>query len=227
MRAEPISPERLAERVAELVVAAGASAAEANGAADINAEANAGADSWTRVAIDGAPGSGTAELAAAVEALLAAAGRPVLRISAGDFLRPRSLRLEYGREDPDVFYAEWLDVKGLMREVFDPLAAGGSGRVLPTLWDAERDRASRAQYVELPPGGVLVMEGPLLFGVGFPFDVSVHLSLSRGALARRTPEAMAWTLPAYARYDAEVDPSRAASLTARMDDPRHPALLFF
>ena len=216
MRAEPISPEWLAERVAELV-------------AELVTEpaTEPGAEPWTRVAIDGAPGSGTAELAAAVETLLAGQGRPVLRISAGDFLRPRSLRLEHGREDPDVFYAEWLDVKGLMREAFDPLEPGGSGRVLPSLWNAERDRASRAQYVELPPGGVLILEGPLLFGVGLPFDASVHLWLSKRALARRTSEAMAWTLPAYARYDAEVDPSHTASLTVRMDDPRHPALLYF
>lgn len=208
MRAEPISPERLAERIAGLV-----SAHEPN--------------PWTRLAIDGAPGAGTSEVAAAVEAVLADAGRPTLRISAGDFLRPRSLRLEHGREDPDVFYAEWLDLKGLRREVFDPLGPGGSGRVLPTLWDAARDRASRAAYVELPPGGVLIVEGTFLMGIGLPFDVEVHLWLSAGALKRRTPEEMAWTLPAYARYDAEADPSRAASLTARMDDPRHPALLFF
>ena len=60
MRAEPISPERLAERVAELV-------------AELVTEpaTEPGAEPWTRVAIDGAPGSGTAELAAAVEALLA------------------------------------------------------------------------------------------------------------------------------------------------------------
>src|SRR4051794_40657362 len=112
MRAEPISPERLTDRAAGLVLAGAA-------------------EPWTRVAIDGAPGSGTAELAASVETALAAVGRPVLRISASDFLRPRSLRLEHGREDPDVFYTEWLDVKGLMREVFDPLGATGSGRVLP------------------------------------------------------------------------------------------------
>ena len=208
MRAEPISPERLAERIADLVLAHEP-------------------DPWTRLAIDGAPGSGTSETAADVERVLVDAGRPVLRISAGDFLRPRSLRLEHGREDPDVFYAEWLDLKGLRREVFDPLGPGGSGRVLPSLWNAERDRASRADYVEVPPGGVVIVEGTFLLGIGLPFDVEVHLWLSRGALKRRTPEDLAWTLPAYARYDAEADPSRAASLTARMDDPRHPALLFY
>jgi len=208
MRAEPISPERLAERIADLVAAHEA-------------------DPWTRLAIDGAPGSGTAEVAASVERVLADAGRPTLRISAGDYLRPRSLRLEHGREDPDVFYAEWLDVKGLRREVFDPLGPGGSGRVLPTLWNAERDRASRAAYVEVPEGGVVIVEGTFLMGIGLPFDVEVHLWLSAGALRRRTSEDMAWTLPAYKRYEAEAEPSRAASLTARMDDPRHPALLFF
>ncbi|MEY9858460.1 hypothetical protein ABH935_004075 [Catenulispora sp. GAS73] len=208
MRAEPISPERLAERIADLV---GARAP----------------DPWVRLAVDGAPGAGTADVAVAVGEVLAGAGRPVLRVSAGDFLRPRSLRLEHGREDPDAFYAEWLDLRGLRREVFDPLGPGGSGRVLPTLWNAERDRASRAEYVELPAGGVLIVEGTFLMGIGLPFDVEVHLWLSAGALRRRTPEAMAWTLPAYKRYEAEADPSRAASLTARMDDPRHPALLYF
>ena len=208
MRAEPVSPKRLAERIADLVI-------------------SHEPDPWTRLAIDGAPGSGTADIAAAVGEVLADAGRPVQRISANDFLRPRSLRLEHGREDPDVFYAEWLDLKGLRREVFDPLGPGGSGRVLPTLWDATRDRASRAEYVEVPQGGVVIVEGAFLMGIGLPFDVEVHLWLSSGALRRRTPEAMAWTLPAYARYDAEADPARAADLTARMDDPRHPALLFF
>ena len=213
MRAEPISPARLATRIANLVAAH-------------EPERRRLKDPWTRLAIDGAPGSGTAEVAAAVERVLVGDGRPTLRISAGDFLRPRSLRLEHGREDPDVFYAEWLDLNGLRREVFGPLEPGGSGRVLPTLWNAERDRASRAQYVEVPPDGVLIVEGTFLMGIGLPFDVEVHLWLSRGALERRTPEDLAWTLPAYARYDAEADPSRAASLTARMDDPRHPALLF-
>ena len=208
MRAEPVSPKRLAERIADLVI-------------------SHEPDPWTRLAIDGAPGSGTADIAAAVGEVLADAGRPVQRISANDFLRPRSLRLEHGREDPDVFYAEWLDLKGLRREVFDPLGPGGSGRVLPTLWDATRDRASRAEYVEVPQGGVVIVEGAFLMGIGLPFDVEVHLWLSSGALRRRTPEAMAWTLPAYARYDAEAGPARAADLTARMDDPRHPALLFF
>ncbi len=36
-------------------------------------------------------------------------GRPVLRASAEDFLRPASLRLERGRTAPDAFYLDRLD----------------------------------------------------------------------------------------------------------------------
>ena len=207
MRAEPISLSRLAERVVGLVD-------------------DHPSDGWVRVAVDGAPGAAGPALASEIAALLPSRGRAVLVISAADFLRPASLRLEFGREDPDVFYAEWLDVKALHREVFDPLEPGGSGLVLPKLWDAVTDRSARADYVPLPPGGVLIVEGSLLLGLGLPFDAAVHLWLSPAALARRVPAELAWTLPAYARYEDEVGPSLAANLTARMDDPRHPALLY-
>src|SRR5207249_3017547 len=111
-------------------------------------------------------------------------GRPALRVSAGAFLRPASLRLERGRADPDVFYEDWLDARGLTREVLDPLAAGGTGRVLPALWDPVADRATRSAYVEVPPGGVLLLDGALLLGIGLPLDVTVHLAMSAAALAR-------------------------------------------
>ncbi|MGW2547729.1 uridine kinase, partial [Kitasatospora sp. NPDC001574] len=45
------------------------------------------------------------------------------------------------------------------------------------------------------------------------------------ALARRTPPEERWTLPAFARYEAETVPAEAADLTVRVDDPRHPALV--
>src|SRR5207237_360026 len=137
-----------------------------------------GGGGWITVAIDGAPGSGGPELAAEVAAALPGHGRSVLSIASRDFLRPASLRFEYGREDPDVFYDEWLDIKALHREVFDPLAPGGSGLVLPRLWNPETDRSARADYVPLAPGGVLIVEGALLLGRWLPFDVSVHLWLS-------------------------------------------------
>jgi hypothetical protein len=182
-------------------------------------------DIWVRVAIDGAPAASPGHLAEDLIDPLRLRGRAALHVSAGDFLRPASLRLEFGRTDPDVYYDEWLDTKALFREVFGPLESGGDGNVLPALWDAERDRASRAEYTTLPPGGVLLLDGTLLLGRGLPFDLAVHLWLSPAALARRTAPDVAWTLPAYERYELEADPLRAADVVVRVDDPRHPALV--
>jgi hypothetical protein len=175
------------------------------------------------VAVDGAAGATeTTELADALVDPLRLRGRAALRISARDFLRPASLRFEHGRTDPDARYSDWLDLGALRREVLDPLGETGSGEVLPSLWDAERDRATRAERVPLPEGGVVLLDGELLLGAGLAFDLAVHLWLSPAALRRRVPDA--WAVPAYERYEAEVDPSSLADVVVRVDDPRHPAL---
>jgi hypothetical protein len=202
MRIRPIAPPLLVEEIADRIAAADPA-------------------SWPRVAVDGAPPARPGDLADALAGPLRLRGREVVRVSAGDFLRPASLRLEHGRTDPDVFYDEWLDSAGLVREVLGPLRPGGSGRVLPALWDSAADRAARTSYVTLPPGGVLLLDGTLLLGRGLPFDLSVHLWLSPSALARKTADEDRWTLPAYARYEDE----RVADLVVRVDHPDRPALV--
>jgi hypothetical protein len=202
----PVSPEALVEELAELIHAVHAGR-------------------WLRVAIDGAPPSRPHELADALVTPLRVRGRPVQRVRADDFLRPASLRFERGRTNPDAFYEDWLDVRGLTREVLGPLADTGTGRILPTLWDPATDRATRAPYVTVPDGGILLLSGALLLGTGLPLDLVVHLSMSPPALARRTADADRWTLPAYERYTDEVDPALLASVVVRVDDPRHPAIV--
>ncbi|MEW1589147.1 uridine kinase [Micromonospora vinacea] len=210
MRIRPISPDLL---VTELTGRLAAAATHAAGPARL------------RVAVDGAPAAGADELAAALVDPLRAQGRPVLHVRATDFLRPASLRFELGRTNPDSFYEAWVDEAGLRREVLDPAGPGGSGRVLPSLWDADADRASRARYVDLAPGGVVLVSGPLLLGGGLPFDVTVHLELSPAALRRRTEPDQQWALPAFDRYAEEVVPASFADVVVRADDPRRPALV--
>ncbi|GAA0278401.1 hypothetical protein GCM10010302_15090 [Streptomyces polychromogenes] len=178
---------------------------------------------WQRVGIDGAPAAGTGVLAGELAEALRQRGRSALVVAAGGFLRPASLRFEFGRQDVDAYLGGWYDTGALWREVFAPTDPDGSGRVLPDLWDPVTDRATRSPYVELPAGGVLIVHGPLLLGQWFPFDLSVHISLSEGALARRTPAEERWTLPAFARYARETDPGSVADALVRADDPRHPA----
>ncbi|MER5298344.1 uridine kinase [Streptomyces lasiicapitis] len=178
---------------------------------------------WPRVAFDGAPAARPGELARRVGEALRVRGRPSLVVGTEGFLRPASLRLEYGHEDVEAYYSGWFDTGALWREVFGPLEADGTGRVLPDLWDPRADRATRTPYVQLPPGALLLFHGPLLLGHWFPFDLTVHLHLSPGALRRRTPAEEQWTLPAFERYVTETDPTSAADVVIRTDDPRHPA----
>jgi len=179
---------------------------------------------WVRVGIDGADAARPGDLGDALVDPVRTRGRAVVRVRAEDFLRPASLRLERGRSDPDSYYDDWLDADGLRREVLDPLATGGPGKIRTARWDARADRASRAGFVEMLAGGVLLLSGPLLLGRRLPLDLTIHLDLSPGALARRTPPDLLWTLPAYARYAREVDPARAADIVVRMDDPARPAM---
>ena len=116
-------------------------------------------DRRLRVAIDGAPAAAPDKLADALVDPLRVRGRPAVRIATGDFLRPASLRLEYGRTNPDAFYSGWLDEAALRREVLDPAGPGGSGRIVTRLWDARADRATREPYTPLPPTAVVLVSG--------------------------------------------------------------------
>jgi hypothetical protein len=177
------------------------------------------------VAVDGPDAAAPDVLAAAVAARLPALGRPAAVVPAAGFYRPASLRLEHGRTDPDARYTDWLDAGALTREVLDPLGPGGSGEYLPVLWDLERDRAARATRRPMPPSGVLLVPGSLLQGLGLAFDVVLHLRMSPAARRRRTPDEFAWQLPAFDRYDAEVDPVALADAVVLADHPDRPALV--
>jgi hypothetical protein len=199
----PVTPELLAAEITELV---------------------AGRPGRVRLAVDGPPPAHPRKLADAVATQLRVRGRPVVVVDAADYLRPASLRLEFGHTDPDMFLDGWLDVGGLRREVLEPAGPGGSGRVLPRLWDAAADRAHRDRYVDLPADGVVVLAGALLLGHGLPLDLAVHLRMSEQALARRLPDDERWTLPAYARYAAENAPEKIADLLVLADHPDRPAV---
>ena len=203
----PVAPERLADILADLI-----------------ARAAGNASGTLRVILDGPPAAEPGRLADALVDPLRVRGHPALRVDSRWFSRPASLRLERGRTSPDAYAEDRLDLAALRRELLDPLGPGGSARYLPTLWDPDTDRATRAGYRTAPPRAVLLLDGDLLLGRGLPADLTVHLRLSSAALARRTPADRHWTLPAYGRYADEVDPDRTADVVIRLDDPKHPAM---
>ena len=109
--------------------------------------------------------------------------------------------------------------------MLNPLGRDGSGRYLPALWDLARDRAVRARSQAMPDGGELLGPGSLLQAVGLAFDVVVHLRVAPAARRRLTPPEQAWELPAFDRYDDEVDPAALADAVILADHPDRPALV--
>jgi hypothetical protein len=207
VRFRPISPDALAEELADLLVSR---LDEPTG--------------YLRVGIDGPPPARPDRLAASLVDPLRVRGHPALAVATAGFLRPASVRLELGRTNPDSFYESWFDLSALSREVLSPLDKGGTGLVLPDRWDPRTDRATRSRPVALGPGGVLLLHGPLLLGAGLALDVAVHLLMTPAALRRRLDPDHRWTLPAYDRYAAEVAPETFADVVVRADDPEHPAV---
>jgi hypothetical protein len=178
-----------------------------------------------RVAVDAAEALEPGALGARLAEVLRGHGRFALHIRTDDFLLPASQRYEFGRTSPESFYLGWRDERGIQREVLDPAAPEGSGRVLPALWRAEVDRSARAEYVTVPHDAIVIVSGQFLLGGGLGFELAVHLECSPAALARRTSSDRAWTLPAYAQYAAEVAPATFADVVVRLEDPRHPAIV--
>jgi hypothetical protein len=206
----PVSPERLVELLADLI---------------------AGRDPGhpLRVGVDGPDAAHPGRLADTLIDPIRARGRTALRVSTRWFWRPASVRLEYGHEDAESYYSGWLDTAALTREVLDRLGpagppAGDGYSYLPTLWDPDTDRATRAAYRPAPANAVLLLDGPLLLGQGLPLDLTVHMRLSTAALRRRTETGRQWTLPALERYEREVDPGALADVVIRADDANHPAV---
>lgn len=204
-RFTPISPRLLAERLAAELLA------RQDGSHPL------------RVALDAPACADLGPLSDALSNELRAAGRPVAVLDSRGFYRDASLRFEYGKTDVESFYAGWLDTAALQREVLAPL--GAQGGYLPALRDPVTNRSSRAEIVRLATEAVLLVTGELLLGTGLDFDVTVHFAVSRQARRRQTSEELRWRLPAFDRYDLEVDPSGLADAVIRYDDPAHPALL--
>jgi hypothetical protein len=176
------------------------------------------------VALDGAVGTDTAGLGAAVVDVLRTRSRPAVHVRAATFWRDASLRLEYGRTDEYSLRHDWLDIAALRRELLDPLGPGGSGDYLSSLRDPVTNRSTREPARTAQPDLVLVVSGQFLLGHELPFDRVIHLSASPGALGRTTPPEQAWTLPVVAAYEAELGPADLADIDIRISDPRHPAL---
>lgn len=180
-----------------------------------------------RVGIDAPIEEDGGELAAGVVRHLEQEAIPVSRLHASDFLRPRSLRLEFGRDDVAGFKG-WYDVAALRREALDHLGPGGDGSWLPRLRDPQTDRSIREHRQQAPPGSIVVLDGRFLLRPGLrgALDLVIHLDVSLAARTRRTTQDDApLALGAWDHYLAQCHPDELADLVVRFDHPDRPAVM--
>lgn len=167
-----------------------------------------GAGSVTRVAVDGVDGAGKTTFADELANELTPSGREVIRVSADDFLNPRSVRHARGRTSPEGFFLDSYDYGALHRCVLDPLAPGGSRRVRRRAFDLHADKAIDAAEEEVAGDAILVLDGLFLHrdelcGV---WDYSVFLEVAFAvSVARCAARGTSWAstdvdAPANRRY---------------------------
>ncbi|WP_378731850.1 hypothetical protein [Nocardia brasiliensis] len=193
----PISQDALVERVVERVLAL---------------------PGYRVVGVDGADAARPIDLARRVATALRGTGRPAEVVSLHDYVRPASLRVEFGRDEIS-YRTAWFDYDALRREVIDALH--DEGRWLPALWDEATDRSARAAIRTAAADTVLLVAGPMLLDRALRFDLTVRLDLSEPALRRTTPPEAHWTIPALLRHH---ETATTPTFFARWDHPERPAL---
>lgn len=204
MRFSPLTPARLAAELAQWI-------------GDLDAE-------HPLIGFDGAAEIGAVGLADLVATQLAGLGRPVIRVSTSWWWRPASLRLELGRTDVDMLLGGWVDSAALRRELFDPLAAGGSGCYLQRLRDPETDRSVRDPRVAVSPRAAVLLDGPFLTAAGLPLGATVYLQVSPATFARSLAPDRRWWIEAFERYLAQDRPAESADVVIAYDHAAAPAI---
>ncbi|NDK92029.1 hypothetical protein GYA93_21005 [Gordonia desulfuricans] len=171
------------------------------------------------VIVDGPSPTRPGEFADAIARRLRAEGRAAGVVHADDYLRPASLRFEYGRTDPLTFRDGFVDHAGIDREVID--APRRHGRWLPRLWDAQRDRSFRDSPQTATADQIVLVGGPMLLGRGHDAEVTIALRMSAAALRRRLPDDEHWTIDPLLDHAAAAGP---ADIEVRYDHPARPAI---
>jgi hypothetical protein len=204
MQYHPLTPDRLAQELAVAI--------------DRRPEPH------PRIGIDGAAEIGAAALADRVAERLQAGGRPVIRASTAWWWRSASLRLELGRTDVDMLLYGWVDHGALRRELLDPVAVGAPARYLTRLRDPDTDRAVRQSRRPVPPGSILLLDGPFLLADPAGLDAVLHLQVSGAALRRALPPERLWWVEAFERYRADHTPAGRSAAVIAYDHPAAPAI---
>ncbi len=113
------------------------------------------------VAIDGPDGSGASALADRVAQVCRSRGRPVVRITGEDFLRPRHIRYRRGTDSPVGFLEDTFDDDAFRQLVLEPLN-GGDGRIVQKIRDPRTDTPVDSPAVSVDRDALVLVDGTFL-----------------------------------------------------------------
>lgn len=190
------------------------------------------------VALDGVDGVGKTSLSRELIAAAELAGvRPLAGISIDGFHRPKRDRISAG-SGPEGFYRGSYRYREFLDCVVGPLRAGRP--LTPAVWDVARDTPVDRAVLEIPPQGVLLVDGiflqrPELDGiwdatvwVDAPFAVTVPRANARFP-GRHESDPEAHSNRRYVGgqrlYLEEVDPRSRATWIVDNTHLEHPVLL--
>lgn len=166
------------------------------------------------VAVDGVDGAGKTTFADALAGLV---DRPAVRASADDFLNPSAVRYRRGRESPEGFFLDSVDLRTLCELLLDPFRAGRPFR--RRAFDVVDDEPVEAPPEVAPRDAALLLDGLFLHRQELlgRWDASILLDVPPAVSAQRLLEREgAPTRQRYVRgqelYFAAADPAAHASL---------------
>ncbi|CAN5904316.1 uridine kinase [soil metagenome] len=195
-----------------------------------------------RVAVDGPTAASKTTFPHEIAQRVADAGRLVLRASLDDFKRPWAESHRYDRFSGEGYYRNAFDSEAARRLLLEPAAPGGSGLVALCGIDPLTQLDHSATLVEMPPDGVLVVDGVFAFRPQFDgcwdLRVWVHVdpehSVQRGIARDAEREGGAHQAEALHRhrylaaetvYVDEIDPMERAKVVIDNTDFDRPVLL--
>jgi uridine kinase len=188
-----------------------------------------------RVGIDGVDGAGKSVFGDELAAVLAEAGRRIIRASVDSFHNPRAVRYQRGRTSPEGFFRDSYGYGQLRTLLLDPLSPDGSGRYRTVAFDHHSDSAVSVPEAQARPGDILVFDGiflhrPELRGY---WDWSAFLHVSTAVSVQRCawrdgspPDPAAPENRRYVEgqrlYLAECEPRRHTIVVVNNDDLERP-----
>jgi uridine kinase len=192
-----------------------------------------------RVAVDGVDGAGKTTFADELAPRVARRGRPVIRVSADGFHRPRAERYQRGELSPEGYYRDAFDFEAVVRHVLQPLGPGGSQTYRRASFDLEADKPSRDPVQVASPRALLLMDGAFLLRPELRphWEFAIFLDANPSEILQRAlsrARGGSWSeehlrerydrryLPAHELYEAEVHPRRVADVVIENSDTQRP-----